>query len=132
MVITRNIDKINYFLGVKLNEIIKLCIVDISSVIISESEYLSIHEIKKQTKYLFNLSNKEINFKERNELVNNGDYIFESGQRKQALVKGIVTAGEKRVTFQWKNLVSITSSGCSRSASAVRCHVDDINTLDMM
>ena len=72
VVITRNIDKINYFLGVKLNEIIKLCIVDISSVIISESEYLSIHEIKKQTKYLFNLSNKEINFKERNELVNNG------------------------------------------------------------
>ena len=49
-----------------------MCIVDISSVIISESEYLSIHEIKKQTKYLFNLSNKEINFKERNELVNMG------------------------------------------------------------
>ena len=72
VVITRNIDKINYFLGVKLNEIIKLCIVDISSVIISESEYLSIHEIKKQTKYLFNLSNKEVNFKERNELVNMG------------------------------------------------------------
>ena len=72
VVITRNIDKINYFLGVKINDIIKLCIVDISSVIISESEYLSIHEIKKQTKFYFDLANKEINFKERNELVNMG------------------------------------------------------------
>ena len=72
VVITRNIDKINYFLGVKINDIIKLCIVDISSVIISESEYLSIHEIKKQTKIYFDLTNKEINFKERNELVNMG------------------------------------------------------------
>ena len=39
VVITRNMDKINYFLGVKMNEVIKICIVDISSVIISESEY---------------------------------------------------------------------------------------------
>ena len=72
VVITRNTDKINYFLALKIEEIIKLCIVDISSVIISESEYLSIHEIKKQTKYFFDLTNKEINFKERNELVNMG------------------------------------------------------------
>ena len=42
VVITRNIDKINYLLGIKINEIIKLCIVDISSVIISESEYFCI------------------------------------------------------------------------------------------
>ena len=72
VVITRNIDKINYFLGLKINEIIKLCIVDISSVIISESEYFCIHEVKKQSKYLFDLTNKEINFKDRNDMVNMG------------------------------------------------------------
>ena len=72
VVITRNIDKINYFLGIKMNEIIKLCIVDISSVIISESEYFCMHEVKRQSKYFFNLANKEINFKERNEMVNLG------------------------------------------------------------
>lgn len=72
VVITRNIDKINYFLGLKIDEIIKLCIVDISSVIISESEYFSIHEVKKQSKYFFDLTNKEISFKERNEMVNLG------------------------------------------------------------
>ena len=72
VVITRNIDKINYFLGLKINEIIKLCIVDISSVIISESEYFCIHEVKKQSKYFFDLTNKEISLKERNEMVNLG------------------------------------------------------------
>ena len=72
VVITRNIDKINYFLGVQMSEIIKLCIVDISSVIISEQEYFCIHELKKQSKYFFDLSNKEINFTARNELVNLG------------------------------------------------------------
>ena len=72
VVITRNIDKINYFLGLKINEIIKLCIVDISSVIISESEYFCIHEVKKQSKYFFELTNKEINLKERNKMVNLG------------------------------------------------------------
>ena len=72
VVITRNIDKINYFLGLKINEIIKLCIVDISSVIISETEYFCIHVVKTQTKYFFDLTNKEISFKERNEMVNYG------------------------------------------------------------
>ena len=72
VVITRNIDKINYYLGVKINEIIKLCIVDISSVIISESEYFCINEVKKQSKFFFDLTNKEINLKERNEMVNKG------------------------------------------------------------
>ena len=72
VIITRNIDKINFCLGTKMDEIIKLCIIDISSVIISEPEYFCIHELKKQTKYFFDLSNKEISFKSRNELVNMG------------------------------------------------------------
>ena len=72
VVITKNIDKINYFLGVKMSEIIKLCIVDISNAIMNESEYFCIHEVKKQSKYFFDLTNKEINFKERNEMVNLG------------------------------------------------------------
>lgn len=55
-----------------MDEIIKLCIIDISSVIISEPEYFCIHELKKQSKYFFDLSNKEISFTSRNELVNMG------------------------------------------------------------
>ena len=72
VVITRNMDKVNFFLGMKINEVIKICIVDISSVIISESEYFSIYEVKNQTKYFFDLTNKEISFLERNNKVNYG------------------------------------------------------------
>ena len=72
VVITRNMDKINYFLGLKFNEVIKICIVDISSVIISESEYFSLYEVKNQTKYFFDLTNKEISFTERIKKVNYG------------------------------------------------------------
>ena len=72
VVITRNIDKINYFLGIKMNDVIKICVVDISSVIINESEYFSIYEVKNQTKYFFDLTNKEISFISRNEKVNYG------------------------------------------------------------
>ncbi len=72
VVITRNMDKINYFLGLKFNEVIKICIVDISSVIISESEYFNLYEVKNQTKYFFDLTNKEISFAELNKRVNYG------------------------------------------------------------
>ena len=72
VVITRNMDKINYFLALKFNEVIKICIVDISSVIISESEYFSLYEVKNQTKYFFDLTNKEISFSERIKKVNYG------------------------------------------------------------
>ena len=44
----------------------------ISSVIISESEYFSIYEVKNQTKYFFDLTNKEVSFVERNKKVNYG------------------------------------------------------------
>ena len=72
VIITRNIDKINYFFGSKMDQIIKLCIVDISSIISSEPEYFCIHELKKQSIYFFDLTNKEINFTARNKLVNLG------------------------------------------------------------
>ena len=72
VIITRNIEKINYFFGSKMDQIIKLCIVDISSIISSEPEYFCIHELKKQSIYFFDLTNKEINFTARNKLVNLG------------------------------------------------------------
>ena len=72
VIITRNIDKINYFFVSKMDQIIKLCIIDISSIISSEPEYFCIHELKKQSKYFFDLTNKEINFSARNKLVNLG------------------------------------------------------------
>ena len=112
VIISRNIDKINYFLGIRLNEIIKMCIVDISSVIISESEYFSIHELKNQTKFFFELDNKEISFKERINKVNLGkdenlsdteidlkDEEYEKENEKNKLVQTInqsILLGEKK------------------------------------
>ena len=81
VVITRNMDKVNFFLGMKINEVIKICIVDISSVIISESEYFSIYEVKNQTKYFFDLTNKEISFLERNNKVNYANEEIEENDK---------------------------------------------------
>ena len=72
VIITRNYEKINYILLTKIEEVIDLCFVDISNVILVESEYFNLHEVKRQSKYYFELSGKEINFKSRNELVNMG------------------------------------------------------------
>ena len=46
VVITRNLSKVNYFLSLNDNYMIKFCVVDISSIIMTGSEYNSIREIK--------------------------------------------------------------------------------------
>ena len=55
-----------------MNILIKICIVDISSIIITGSEYNSIHEIKTQSKFFFDLNLKEIDLSNRNNLINEG------------------------------------------------------------
>ena len=72
VIINRNYEKTNYILSTKLEEIIDICFVDISNVILVESEYFNLHEVKRQSKYYYELSGKEIDFKQRNELVNLG------------------------------------------------------------
>ena len=72
VLITGNTFKLDYFLSTHMNILIKLSIVDISSIIITGSEYNSIHEIKSQSKLFFELDLKEIDLSNRNNLVNEG------------------------------------------------------------
>ena len=51
VIITGNLSKINYFFKYQMTILIKLCIVDISSIIMTGSEYNSIHEIKNQSRF---------------------------------------------------------------------------------
>ena len=53
VVITGNITKINYFFKYYMDILIKFCIVDISSIIMTGSEYNSIREIKNQSRFFF-------------------------------------------------------------------------------
>ena len=72
VIITTNIRKVNHFFHKYKRNLIKCCIVDISSIIMTGSEYNSIHEIKKQSRFYFDLNLKEISFIERNKLINHG------------------------------------------------------------
>ena len=79
VVITRNKNKVNYFLMNNMNNIIDICLVDISNVNFNGGEKFSIYELKTQSKYYFNMENKEIDFSKRNELISLGkqEHIFE-------------------------------------------------------
>ena len=79
VVITRNKNKVNYFLMNNMNNIIDICLVDISNVNLNGGEKFSIYELKTQSKYYFNMENKEIDFSKRNELISLGkqEHIFE-------------------------------------------------------
>ena len=72
VVITSNLPKLNYLFNEYMDILIKCCIVDISSIIVTGSEYNSIHEIKKQSRFFFDLNLKQINFLDRNNLINKG------------------------------------------------------------
>ena len=72
VIITGNMSKINYILQYDIEELIKICIVDISSIIMTGSEYNSIHEIKNQSRFFFDLNQKEIDLTFRNDLINEG------------------------------------------------------------
>ena len=72
VIITRNKNKVNYYLMNYIENIIDICLVDISNVDLLGGEKFSIYELKNQSKYFFNLNNKEIDFSKRNELVSLG------------------------------------------------------------
>ena len=72
VIITRNYHKINYYIYNYIDNIIKISFVDFSLIILPEKEYFSLYELKRQSKYYFNLNMKEIDFTKRNELTNDG------------------------------------------------------------
>ena len=79
VIITRNRNKINHYLMNYIENIISISLVDISNVNLLGGEKFSIYELKNQSKYYFNLENKEIDFTQRNELISLGknEEIFE-------------------------------------------------------
>ena len=72
VIITKNKNKINYYISNYLDNIISLCFIDISVIAIPEKEFFSLYEIKRQSKYYFDLNMKEIDFTKRNKLTNDG------------------------------------------------------------
>ena len=70
--ITRNYKKVNYFMKKYINKLIKIDFVNLSEEFLVQNEYFSLHEIKKQSKYFFELNMKEIDFTERNKLIEEG------------------------------------------------------------
>ena len=72
VIITKNSNKINFYLSSYIDNIINLSFVDISVTILPEREYYSLYELKRQSKYFYNLNMKEVDFSERNKLTNDG------------------------------------------------------------
>ena len=72
VIISRNSSKINYYLSNYIDNIIDICLVDISNVALTEPEKFNMHEVKSQSKFYFNLNNKEIDFSKINELISIG------------------------------------------------------------
>ena len=72
VIITKNSNKINYYLSTYMDNIINLSFVDISVTILPEIEYCSLYELKRQSKYFYNLDMKEVDFTYRNQLTNKG------------------------------------------------------------
>ena len=71
-IITRNSSKINYYLTNYIDNIIDICLVDISNIYLNGGDKFNIYEVKNQSKYFFNLNMKEIDFTNRNKLINLG------------------------------------------------------------
>ena len=72
VIITGNFSKLNYIFKYYMKFLIKVCVADISSILNTGSEYNSIREIKNQSKFYFDLNQKEINFSNRTVLINEG------------------------------------------------------------
>ena len=88
IIITRNSNKINYYLSNYIDNIIDICLVDISNIYLNGGDHFDLYELKKQSKYFFNLNLKEINFEERNELVS-------LGKQQRIFIEEIITEDEE-------------------------------------
>ena len=88
VIITRNSNKINYYLSNYIDNVIDVCLVDISNIYLNGGDKFNIYEVKNQSKYFFNLNMKEIDFSERNELIN-------FGKQEKIFVEEIITEDEE-------------------------------------
>ena len=95
VIITRNSNKINYYLSNYIDNVIDVCFVDISNIYLNGGDKFNLYEVKNQSKYYFNLNMKEIDFGERNHLVS-------LGKKEQIFEEEIITEDEE---LQDKNII---------------------------
>ena len=95
IIITRNSNKINYYLSNYIDNVIDVCLVDISNIYLNSGDKFNLYEVKNQSKYYFNLNMKEIDFGERDKLVS-------LGKKEQIFVEEIITEDEE---LEEKNII---------------------------
>ena len=95
IIITRNSNKINYYLSNYIDNVIDVCIVDISNIYLNSGDKFNLYEVKNQSKYYFNLNMKEIDFGERDKLVS-------LGKKEQIFIEEIITEDEE---LEEKNII---------------------------
>ena len=88
VIITRDYNKINYYLSNYIDNVIDVCFVDISNIYFNGGDKFNLYIVKNQSKYFFNLNMKEINFGERNDLVS-------LGKQEQIFDEEIITEDEE-------------------------------------
>ena len=88
VIITRDFYKINYYLSNFIDNVIDICLVDISNIYLNGGDKFNLYIVKNQSKYFFNLNMKEINFGERNDLES-------LGKQEQIFDEEIITEDEE-------------------------------------
>ena len=88
VIITRDFNKINYYLSNFIDNVIDICLVDISNIYLNGGDKFNLYIVKNQSKYFFNLNMKEINFGERNDLES-------LGKQEQIFDEEIITEDEE-------------------------------------
>ena len=72
VVITKKLIKLKFLLENNLDQIVRISLVNISEIMKKFSDYCSIYEIKKVSKYYYDLTKCKIDLTKRNELVEKG------------------------------------------------------------
>ena len=72
VVITKKLTKLKYLLEKNLDQMVRISLVNISEIMKKFSDYCSIYEIKKVSKYYYDLTKCKIDLSKRNELVEKG------------------------------------------------------------
>ena len=72
VLITKKLNKLKFLLEKNLDQMVRISLVNISEIMKKFSDYCSIYEIKKVSKYYYDLSKCKIDLSKRNELVEKG------------------------------------------------------------
>ena len=75
ILITKKISKVKFYIPLVINNLIRISIVDVSKILKTEPFYFSFYEIKKVSKYFFDLSLCKIDLSKRSQNIDNSSKI---------------------------------------------------------